>query len=235
MTTFIKSSYSFKDKEDNITDNAITELNEIITFERKNIYTCLMTANMKGCILDLGCGPGTTSNIIADFPQISHVIGLDIEARFLKYAQCNTFRSDIEYVQGDCYNIPLEDNSVDCCYSRYLFQHMQYPNKVLDEIVRVTKPGGIIGIHDVDGEMITEAPNVPYADKIKKLNARLKSFSGGDVFIGRKLKDIMEADIHLQNVGQIITYTSSRTLPKFKKLFFNEKYNDKDFITKIAF
>lgn len=44
---------------------------------------------------------------------------------------------------ADIHNIPLEDNSVDCVFCTGTLEHVEYPETVLKEIVRILKKGGI--------------------------------------------------------------------------------------------
>lgn len=57
----------------------------------------------------------------------------------------NGFNSDI-IVSGKGEALPFADNSFDICYSTNVLEHVDDPQKVITEMVRVTKPGGIIQI-----------------------------------------------------------------------------------------
>ena len=86
--------------------------------------------------------------------QNDWVDGVDREPLFIEYASQKNSSYKIEYIVGDCYNIPAEENTFDCCYARYLFQHLKYPLRALSEIKRVVKPHGVIGIHDFDYDLL---------------------------------------------------------------------------------
>lgn len=45
---------------------------------------------------------------------------------------------------SDCYNIPLEDESVDVIVSTQVLEHLDTPSKMLQESYRLLKPGGMV-------------------------------------------------------------------------------------------
>ena len=47
-------------------------------------------------------------------------------------------------VIGDGYWLPLADASVDMCFSSNVLEHVRDPNGLIDEMVRVTRPGGLV-------------------------------------------------------------------------------------------
>ncbi len=92
-------------------------------------------------IMDLGCGFGTDSIILAKFAK--SVTGVDI----LKYEEWKHFKSKkIKFLQGDSTRLPFKDNSFDGVYLKDLLHHIKTVGKTLDEIKRITKPGGSIVI-----------------------------------------------------------------------------------------
>lgn len=49
---------------------------------------------------------------------------------------------------SDAEELPFNDQSIDCIFTHTFLEHPLRPEKVLDEIVRVLKPGGIVVHHD---------------------------------------------------------------------------------------
>lgn len=91
-------------------------------------------------VLDLGAGTGFFTDILASTYQ--QVIGLDISNQMLKFAQQN--RTDnIKWIEADAYKLPLQNNSIDLIYSNLMIQWCDPLKTVLDEIIRVLKPGGL--------------------------------------------------------------------------------------------
>lgn len=91
-------------------------------------------------VVDLGCGTGFFTNILAD--KYEQVLGLDISQQMLSYSQMKRNR-DIKWVAADAYHLPLQDNSVDLIYSNLMIQWCLPISGVINEILRVLKPGGL--------------------------------------------------------------------------------------------
>jgi ubiquinone/menaquinone biosynthesis C-methylase UbiE/uncharacterized protein YbaR (Trm112 family) len=96
-------------------------------------------------ILDLACGTGLHSRNFANENLNSKIIGLDLSWPMLKFGVKKADENSIEninFMHGDAHHIPLKDESMDavnCCGALHLFPDVP---KALDEIHRVTKPGG---------------------------------------------------------------------------------------------
>ncbi len=91
-------------------------------------------------VVDLGSGTGFFTDLLAS--RYQQVIGLDISTKMLRFAQ-EKRNSAIHWLEADAYKLPLQDNSVDFIYSNLMIQWCDPLNTVLDEIMRVLKPGGL--------------------------------------------------------------------------------------------
>ncbi|MEO0473380.1 MAG: class I SAM-dependent methyltransferase, partial [Bacteroidota bacterium] len=88
-------------------------------------------------VLDLACGPGLTSCMIDSCLTTGSVIGVDYDANMIRAAKAISLERghDIHFSQGDVYQLPEEMNeSFDFVYCRFLFQHLQNPEKALQSI-----------------------------------------------------------------------------------------------------
>jgi SAM-dependent methyltransferase len=119
-------------------------------------------------LLDAGCG--------SDLPQLSQygpkvglAIGVDMEAPRVKLPP-NT-RVHV----GNLEQMPLASNSVDVVISRSVFEHLEHPGRVLDEISRVLRPGG---------RLVLTTPNKYYYSclLVPLLPERVKAFYFRTVF-----------------------------------------------------
>ncbi len=91
-------------------------------------------------VLDLGCGTGFFTELLASTYQ--QVIGVDISSKMLEFTQQNR-SGDIQLVAGDAFKMPFSDNSIDCIYSNLAIQWCNPLENVLEELMRILKPGGI--------------------------------------------------------------------------------------------
>ena len=99
-------------------------------------------------IADLGCGTGWASAMLA--PNVKQVIAVDSSAAMLKAARKRT--SDLKNVdlrRGDLEALPLDDASCDAALLLLVLTYAADPKRVLNEMSRILKPGGLAIVMDV--------------------------------------------------------------------------------------
>ncbi len=85
--------------------------------------------------LDVGCG---TSRILADLP---HAVGLDRRRDKLAFMR----RTNPLLVQGDGLRLPFRDDQFECIVCSQVIEHIpDEGGRLLDELTRVLRPGGIL-------------------------------------------------------------------------------------------
>jgi SAM-dependent methyltransferase len=105
-----------------------------------------ISAQRKGDIslLDIGSGGGWHTLLAA--AKGLHVSCLDISAASIEntlvFARRMGIEANIHAQQGDCYSLSFPDNSFDAVVSSHVIEHLEKPEKMLQEIKRVLKPGG---------------------------------------------------------------------------------------------
>ena len=81
--------------------------------------------------LEVGAGSGQLQDIVNDYT------GLDIAASAAHY-----FHKP--FVQGSALELPFDDNVFDAAWTVWTLEHVPDPEKAMEELRRVTKPGGMI-------------------------------------------------------------------------------------------
>jgi demethylmenaquinone methyltransferase/2-methoxy-6-polyprenyl-1,4-benzoquinol methylase len=126
-------------------------------------------ANRK--LLDIGCGTGIL------FPYIMEwqVAALDISDCMLKKARQNNPCNVLAFVHADAETLPFEDNRFDCAVLFSVFPHFDRPVLILQEIRRVIKSGGEIGIihvkqPDAINAIHTSVGGAIYHDRLPQLS-----------------------------------------------------------------
>ena len=111
-----------------------------------------------GRVLDLGCGVGH------DLGRLRAAglrpIGLDPSRLALERA-----RALGAVVQGDGVALPFRDASFDGCRIERVLQHVERPEQVLNEVLRVVRPGGFLAVLEPDHSSLqVESEVMPSGD-----------------------------------------------------------------------
>jgi len=106
-----------------------------------NVLLNHLNVDKHGVILDFGTGTGFLALMLAK-SGYKKIIGLDINESMLNIAREKLFGYPVKLVRGDGLHLPIADNSVDAVVGRWILWVMPDPERAIEEIVRVTKPGG---------------------------------------------------------------------------------------------
>jgi SAM-dependent methyltransferase len=143
-------------------------------------------------VLDVGCGSGSMSRLIARSLPNVEVVGVDLRQQYLDYARARAHDEGIEnlkFQRGDVFALPFSEGSFDLVWSKYLLQWLREPKAALAEFKRVTKPGGHVVSCDYVGFVVDHYPIDPeFERKLREITALLV-----DVNIGRKVAPYMIA------------------------------------------
>ncbi|MDB4953656.1 MAG: gamma-tocopherol methyltransferase [Myxococcales bacterium] len=96
-------------------------------------------------VLDLGCGAGFLSNFLAT--RGHHVTGIDTTAENLAVAAAYDRTSSVRYEVGDACALPFPDASFDVVCAMDLLEHVEQPARLVGEVRRVLRPGGLFLFH----------------------------------------------------------------------------------------
>lgn len=109
-------------------------------------------------VLDVGCGSGAVTRTLAwRVAPGGHAVGVDASPALLEVArelaQEAGLGDAIEFKPADCRMLPFPDASFDVVVAATTLSHVPDPGRALAEMVRVTRPGGRVGVFDVDGDL----------------------------------------------------------------------------------
>lgn len=95
-------------------------------------------------VLDIGCGPGFFSMLIAAMGH--HVTGIDLTAEMLVKATHNLIAQRLcaNFMPMNAQSLNFEDNTFDVAVSRNLTWNLPDPHTAYQEWYRVLKPGGFL-------------------------------------------------------------------------------------------
>jgi ubiquinone/menaquinone biosynthesis C-methylase UbiE len=98
-------------------------------------------------VLDVACGAGNTA-LAAARRTWATVTGLDFVPALLERGRerAAAERLEVDYVEGDAQELPFEDDSFDVVLSTFGAMFAPDQQRTADELVRVCRPGGRIGM-----------------------------------------------------------------------------------------
>lgn len=117
-------------------------------------------------LLDVGCGPGTITCDLAS--HVATVVGIEPADGILETASATASEQGVDNVRfetGSVYLLHYPDDSFDVVHAHQVLQHLKNPVGAIREMVRVTKPGGIVAVRDADYHAMTWHPQPPALDR----------------------------------------------------------------------
>ncbi len=142
-------------------------------------------------VLDFGCGPGTISMGLARAVAPAEMHGVDMEqsqidmARLL--AEAEGYTNAIFHV-GDVTALEFEDNYFDVAHCHNVLMHVPDTEAVLAEVLRVLKPGGIIGCSEMICGASFAYPDFGVTRRAWDMFEDLLAADDGHPQMGRELK-----------------------------------------------
>ncbi|NNE65354.1 MAG: methyltransferase domain-containing protein [Pyrinomonadaceae bacterium] len=101
-------------------------------------------------VADFGCGPGFCTKALARIVgSKGHVYAVDSSEKFAAVVKSETAgASNITFYRSDVCKTPIDDDSVDAVFARWLFCFMGRPEDLVEEVSRVLVPGGKLVVFD---------------------------------------------------------------------------------------
>jgi len=92
-------------------------------------------------VLDLGCGPGYTTSMVASDLSNATVVGVDFSPEMIEVARQNHSQMAF-FLQGDAENLPFESKRFSAIFALGLLEKFENPLYTLTECYRALIPGG---------------------------------------------------------------------------------------------
>ncbi|HTU67892.1 MAG TPA: methyltransferase domain-containing protein [Steroidobacteraceae bacterium] len=146
-------------------------------------------------VLDVGAGTGEFSARIADAYPDARVTGVELLAASVDYARQRhaALAPRVTFETGDAFRLAQPDDTYDLVANRHMVQAVPQVERVVAELVRVTRPGGHVHVLAEDYSMLhmMSGPHDPdlFWRKVVEFAAR----TGTDARIGRRAATVLKA------------------------------------------
>ena len=157
---------------------------EKVLFERWNL-------DHGRCVADLGCGTGIFTANLARSYQYERITGLDLLNQRMEIAtQKYRHLKNLNFIAGNAFLTPFNDNTFDLTISRHVIQAVSSPILMIDEMRRITKDGGTLYFLAEDYGMIhcSDSEVEPFWRLASHKTMNLDS----DFLIGHKLPALLK-------------------------------------------
>lgn len=135
-------------------------------------------------VLDLGCGPGHTTTMLAGAFPGAEVIGVDSSEAFVTEATASG-STRCRYEVADVTATPLPGAPADLIYGRFLVVHLPHPTAALAAWASQLVPGGLLVLEEPERIVTEDADFRRYLE----LATAVVGSRGGDLYAGRLLVD----------------------------------------------
>ncbi|MEO9326593.1 class I SAM-dependent methyltransferase [Gordonia aurantiaca] len=159
-------------------------------------------------VLDVACGPGNYTRLIADgLTGDGRCVGIDLSPAMLRQAVRTNASERAVFLRADAHAIPFDDNTFDvvtCLAALYLIPD---PLPVIDELVRVARPGGHIVIFT---SVATELTSLPGVQRAVELTTGFRIFDRHEIVDRLRAAGAVDVEQTITGQGQYVLGVAPR-------------------------
>lgn len=159
-------------------------------------------------LLDVGCGPGTITLGLARYLNPGRVVGVDFGAGEVERASASAAEqqvSNVEFKVGDSTDLQFRDGEFDAVFSSAMLEHVPERERAIDEMPRVLKSGGVIGMRGgyLPGSIV--GPETDALRRLKEIYVAVWISRGGIPDFGIRQAPLL-AERGLEEIRQTASY-----------------------------
>ena len=137
--------------------------------------------------VDLGCGPGFSTHLVAETLQCDHAAGLDNSQHFIGLAQ-ETGTERVSFYLHDVRSVPFPVGPCDLLYCRLLLTHLKQPQDILEKWATQLQSDALLLMEEVEW---IETKHPVFTTYLKIVEALLEHQSN-DLYVGRLLNSLKD-------------------------------------------
>jgi ubiquinone/menaquinone biosynthesis C-methylase UbiE len=95
-------------------------------------------------VLDVGCGTGSLTFLLAQRPELEAIAGVDYAAPYIEHATRRNTDARVTFRVGDATALPFPDASFDRVLCQLVLHFVPEPERAVAEMRRVARPGATV-------------------------------------------------------------------------------------------
>lgn len=179
-----------------------------LTYKRRTYD--LLNIQEGAVLLEAGCGTGDDARALASrVGATGRVVGVDFSDAMVAEARRRSadLGQPVEFHVADLHNLDFADDTFDACRIDRVLMHVADPARVIRELARVTKPGGLVLAFDVDWDsLVVDAPD---REVTRAIRAHFCDTAIRNGWIGRQLPRLLReaglVDVQIEPYPELIT------------------------------
>jgi len=137
-------------------------------------------------VVDIGCGTGVLTRVLAQWPNVGAVMGVDPAASLIRQArQLASALSNVTFDEADGRSLPFDGEAFDVAVFDSTLSHVPGPERALAEAYRVLRSAGWLAVFD--GDYATTTVALGDYDPLQTCVAAMMASSVNDRWLMRRL------------------------------------------------
>ncbi len=169
----MKPRYLFGDSD--IAARRLNLLAEVFAESTRGFLRRAAAQKRFALVLDLGCGPGFTTHLIADTIACERVIGLEASPRFVEIAR-STMSERVGFELHDVLTLPFPMAPADLIFCRFLVTHLEDPAGAIAKWATQLSAGGQLMIEEVEAIRTANPVFARYAGIVEAMLASQRNY-----------------------------------------------------------
>jgi ubiquinone/menaquinone biosynthesis C-methylase UbiE len=172
-------------------------------------------------VLEVGCGTGAVTRVLAAWPGVASAIGVDPSPMFVARAwELGRGIDTLSFQEADGCSLPFSDGAFDAVVFHTTLCHVREPDAMLHEAVRLLKPRGCLAVFE--GDYVTGTLATKAGDPLDTCAQAFREHFVHDPWLVRRLPALLQAvGLQLQCVrsyGYVETSKPGFMLPSWVDL-----------------